>query len=88
MIDVTKINITQEDVSRACQSGFSDGALRVDVPGVSGSDYQKLVQEHNRLADAFVKIQSLRSSAQSPTYEDFTKRVESVLDDLGEVSPF
>lgn len=109
MADVTKINISEEDLAQAYQSGFADGSIVRDKTVVSAEyhsqlqrsftqltlsnaqlqkDYERLKVEHNHLANSLAEIQKARCPLESPVYEDFTKRVERVLDELGEVSPF
>ena len=55
-------------------------------------DYDHLVAEHNRVADAVAKLQSIRDTADKCPgivySEDVVNSTFGVLDALGEVSPF
>lgn len=114
MDEVTKINITQEDLAQAYASGFADGSVVRDQTAVSAEQYEKLqrsfttltlsnsslkkdherlIAEHNRLADTLAFIQQLIDIRYTETRVDdflgqFFDAVKGRLDDLGEVSPF
>lgn len=49
-------------------------------------DYDRLLAEHNRLADAVVTLQSIRDKHSA--VGSVAQRIHGVLDALGEVSPF
>lgn len=56
MGDVTKINITQEDLAQAYTSGFADGSVVRDETAVSAEQYEKLQRSFTALTLSHSKL--------------------------------